>query len=60
MSGLTTDNLLAVAVVWATIMLPSAAFGGEVAHPVGAFGACHVLEVPDMGQRAADAAGGGA
>jgi hypothetical protein len=44
MSGLNADNLLAAAVVWAAIMLPSSAFGHDPA-AVPRAGGCHVMEM---------------
>jgi len=57
MSGLTADNLLAVAAVWVAIMLPSAAFGGDPATQAEAqrcealgkpLGAAVVAAAPDL------------
>ncbi|MCX5571791.1 hypothetical protein [Kaistia nematophila] len=49
MSGLTADNLLAVAAVWVAIMLPSAAFGGDPVAAQTEAQRCETLAVPPAG-----------
>ena len=49
MSGLTADNLLAVAAVWVAIMLPSAAFGGDPVAAQTEAQRCEALAVQPAG-----------
>ncbi|WEK50005.1 MAG: hypothetical protein P0Y66_20395 [Candidatus Kaistia colombiensis] len=49
MSGLTADNLLAVAAVWVAIMLPSAAFGSDPVAAQAEAHRCQMLGAQSLG-----------